>query len=78
MTKARNPTRSTKRHATVTAPMRVRDRTTKLTTEERAARIAERAYLLAEQRGFGPGGELSDWLAAEHEVDAELAASNAS
>jgi Protein of unknown function (DUF2934) len=28
-------------------------------------RIAERAYRLAEQRGFAPGSELDDWLAAE-------------
>jgi hypothetical protein len=28
-------------------------------------RIAERAYLRAERRGFAPGRELEDWLAAE-------------
>ena len=32
------------------------------------ARIALAAYYLAERRGFAPGGELSDWLAAEVEV----------
>ncbi|MBL8381881.1 MAG: DUF2934 domain-containing protein [Burkholderiales bacterium] len=36
----------------------------------RAARIAERAYFRAQQRGFAPGHELDDWLAAEREVDA--------
>lgn len=41
---------------------------------ERQRWIAERAYLLAEQRGFAPGGELADWLAAEREVDAKLRA----
>jgi hypothetical protein len=30
--------------------------------------IAERAYHKAEQRGFVPGYELDDWLAAEQEV----------
>jgi len=40
--------------------------------EDRATRIAERAYQLAEQRGFTPGGELEDWLAAEREVDGEV------
>jgi hypothetical protein len=30
--------------------------------------IAEAAYYLAEQRGFVPGHELEDWLAAEREI----------
>ena len=34
--------------------------------------IAERAYFLAEQRGFGDGAALDDWLAAEREIDARL------
>jgi len=40
--------------------------------EQRAALIAEAAYLRAEQRGFAPGHEVEDWLAAESEVDAKL------
>jgi hypothetical protein len=36
---------------------------------DREQRIAELAYRHAEQRGFAPGGELDDWLAAEREVD---------
>jgi hypothetical protein len=36
--------------------------------------IAEAAYLRAERRGFAPGGEEEDWLAAETEVDALLKA----
>ncbi|MGH8301737.1 MAG: DUF2934 domain-containing protein [Steroidobacteraceae bacterium] len=32
--------------------------------------IARAAYLLAEARGFAPGYELDDWLAAEQELDA--------
>lgn len=37
--------------------------------ERRHAMIAEAAFLLAEARGFEPGGELEDWLAAEREID---------
>ena len=40
--------------------------------EQRAAMIAESAYYRAEKRGFDPGHETEDWLAAEAEVDALL------
>lgn len=40
--------------------------------EARRAMIAEAAYLRAERRGFHPGYEVEDWLAAEAEVDALL------
>jgi len=36
--------------------------------------IAESAYLRAERRGFTPGHETDDWVAAEREVDALLSA----
>ncbi|MGH8219652.1 MAG: DUF2934 domain-containing protein [Steroidobacteraceae bacterium] len=36
--------------------------------------IAKAAYLRAERRGFGAGGEEADWVAAEKEVDALLSA----
>ncbi len=36
--------------------------------------IAEAAYLRAERRGFAPGHEHEDWLAAEAEVDGLLRA----
>jgi hypothetical protein len=39
--------------------------------------IAQAAYLRAQQRGFAPGHELEDWLAAEKAVDAMLAQSAA-
>lgn len=39
---------------------------------QRAALIAEAAYFRAEKRGFAPGHESEDWLAAEAEVDAGL------
>ena len=35
--------------------------------------IREAAYLLAEGRGFGPGKELEDWLAAEQQIDQWMA-----
>ncbi|HEY8539086.1 MAG TPA: DUF2934 domain-containing protein [Steroidobacteraceae bacterium] len=36
---------------------------------ERHRWISERAYALAEARGFAPGGELDDWLQAEREYE---------
>jgi Protein of unknown function (DUF2934) len=45
----------------------------RLVYRDRTALIAQAAYLRAEQRGFWPGNELDDWLAAEKEVDAMLA-----
>lgn len=39
---------------------------------ERQALIRELAYQYAESRGFSPGHEVEDWLAAEAEVDARL------
>jgi hypothetical protein len=41
--------------------------------EDRKALIAKAAYFNAERRGFAPGHELEDWLAAENEVDQRLA-----
>jgi hypothetical protein len=38
-------------------------------TAAREAAIAREAYYRAERRGFAPGCELDDWLAAEAEVD---------
>jgi hypothetical protein len=39
--------------------------------------IAETAYYIAQRRGFDEGLELEDWLAAEAEVSARLAGSQA-
>jgi hypothetical protein len=41
--------------------------------QERQALIAGAAYFRAARRGFEPGHELDDWLAAEAEVDQQLA-----
>lgn len=42
--------------------------------KQRYLMITEAAYFLAEKRGFAPGHEREDWLAAERQVDAMLAA----
>jgi hypothetical protein len=42
------------------------------TAESRYRLIAELAYFKAQQRGFAPGHELEDWLAAEAEADMKL------
>ncbi|TLY64033.1 MAG: DUF2934 domain-containing protein [Gammaproteobacteria bacterium] len=47
-----------------------------LTAEVRRTMITENAYLRAERRGFAPGHETEDWLAAEAEVDALLKVSH--
>jgi len=33
--------------------------------------VAEAAYYRAQQRGFAPGHELEDWLAAQHEISGQ-------
>jgi hypothetical protein len=43
-----------------------------VSADERRGLIARAAYLRGERRGFPPGGEAEDWLAAEKEVDALL------
>jgi len=58
---AAQPSAATRRVARLVAP------------EFRHDIIAQAAYFRAEQRGFEPGHELEDWLAAEAEVDAALA-----
>jgi hypothetical protein len=38
---------------------------------DRWQRIQQRAYEIAQARGFTPGAELNDWLQAEREVDGD-------
>jgi hypothetical protein len=45
-----------------------------ISEDARRAMVEQAAYLRAERRGFAPGGEVEDWLAAEAEVDALLKA----
>src|SRR4051812_35589160 len=65
--------RAPRRRATaaVTAPVAVQPPNF-VDPQQRAALIARAAYFRAMNRGFAPGYELADWLAAEAEVDAEL------
>jgi hypothetical protein len=46
----------------------------KIDAKERQRLVAEAAYYRALKRGFAPGHEVQDWVAAEKEVDARLAA----
>jgi hypothetical protein len=55
--------------AAAKAPARVA-----ISEDVRRGMIAEGAYLRAERRGFAPGHEEEDWIAAEAEVDALLKA----
>ena len=48
------------------------DRPNFVDPQQRAALISRAAYFRAMHRGFAPGYEMEDWLAAEAEVDAEL------
>ena len=49
----------------------------RLDSPERSRRISEAAYQRAEARGFTPGAELDDWLAAEREIDGDGASHGA-
>jgi hypothetical protein len=44
----------------------------RVTAEQREQWIATAAYFRAQRRGFTPGQEAADWLAAEAELDAEM------
>ena len=41
-------------------------------SEQRHRMISDSAYCLAEDRGFEPGLEMTDWLEAEKQVDVTL------
>jgi len=62
---ARTTTRSTPRKASPVPPALIDQ-------DLRRSMIAQSAYFRAERRGFAPGHEAEDWLAAEHEVDTAL------
>jgi hypothetical protein len=66
---------------TPSSPTRASDRTSSHTTAagqaphapvDRYASIAQAAYFRSQHRGFKPGHEMEDWLAAEAEVDQRL------
>jgi len=64
-TRAKPPTPRVRKMA-AKAPARVT-----ISEDVRRGMIAEGAYLRAERRGFAPGHEEEDWIAAEAEVDAQ-------
>ena len=66
------PRKPAPRKATLSRKQAVTTFTQFVGPEHRAALIAEAAYFRAEKRGFTPGHEAEDWLAAEAEVDAKL------
>jgi hypothetical protein len=76
MTRAKNPETTTeKKRATrrrAAAPSATAKAPNFVDPQRRAALIARAAYFRAQNRGFAPGHEVTDWLAAETEVDAEL------
>lgn len=43
-----------------------------VTAEMRRAMIAEAAYYIAEQRGFGDGHDVEDWLIAEKQINGKI------
>jgi hypothetical protein len=69
------PSRKTTRAKQTAAPKPSR---VDISEDARRGMIAEGAYLRAERRGFAPGFETEDWLAAEAEVDALLEAEQGS
>jgi len=64
--------RAPRRTAATTSVAREPAITRVVDLDQRAALIAEAAFFRAEKRGFAPGHETEDWLAAEAEVDARL------
>jgi hypothetical protein len=59
---------------TTATPPRRRAKLAQVSADIRRAMIAESAYLRSERRGFVPGFEEQDWLAAEKEIDTLLSA----
>ena len=75
MPREKSPTPTVRKRAprkSVAAPHVASSFTRFVDPERRAALIAEAAFFRAEKRGFAPGNEVEDWLAAESEVDAKL------
>lgn len=60
------PQKSARRHA---EPVAVPADQPEAGAAERRSNIAMAAYFIAEKRGFAPGHELDDWLAAEAAIE---------
>jgi len=68
-----SPTTRAPRTTTRSAPKKARPVPPAIVDQDlRRSMIAKAAYYRAERRGFVPGHEAEDWLAAESEVDAAL------
>ena len=73
--RTRNAIRQTGKTAVpVRGSRRKADSATTITAAERLSMIETAAYYRAERRGFRSGHEADDWLSAEAEVDAMIAA----
>jgi hypothetical protein len=68
------PARSARKTTTKKSRTTAAQLDTKIDAQKRHALIAEAAYLRAERRGFTPGHEVEDWVAAEAEIDLALTA----
>ena len=71
----RGSTVRTSKDRTVHKPSRARGgdgKSAQVGPELRRVMVAEAAYYRAEKRGFAPGQETADWLAAEAEIAALL------
>jgi hypothetical protein len=69
----RNPTAKRSRPAKLPNNSVVTRSSAYIEPEARDAMIAEAAYFRSAHRGFEPGQEVDDWLAAESEIDGALA-----
>jgi hypothetical protein len=67
-----NTTRTSKKITTHSEEPSGRDARLSIPPESRQATVAEAAYFLAERRGFAPGYEQEDWLAAEALIRRQL------
>lgn len=70
----RAPRKRSSKAAAAAEPAAAMPERAEISGDARRGMIAEAAYLRAERRGFSPGYELEDWLAAENEVDTLLRA----
>ena len=66
--------KKTAKPRTAVRPSKAESAVTRIDPGERLQMIQTAAYFRAEQRGFSGGSDLQDWLAAELEVVAMLAA----
>jgi hypothetical protein len=59
----------TKRAKQPAAPQNFPELESGISTDGRRRQVAEAAYFKAQQRGFAPGSEQTDWFEAEREIE---------